>query len=69
MVILVCGAAPDDITKALTEALLTDDELRRPQQWSSYPDPFGEWHNDPCDELPGGVTETAALLKREGDET
>lgn len=48
---LLCGAAPETITAALTRALLTDDELNSPSDWSAYPDPFGDWHEDPCDEL------------------
>ncbi|MGV9800093.1 ribosome hibernation factor-recruiting GTPase MRF [Mycobacterium sp. NPDC003449] len=47
---LVCGARPDDIVRALRGALLTDDELTRAAEWSSYPDPFGDWHEDPCEE-------------------
>ena len=41
---LLCGADPEAITNALAGALLADDELARPQDWSDYPDPFGEWH-------------------------
>jgi hypothetical protein len=27
--------------------------------WPDYPDPLGEWHQDPCDDLTGvGVDET-----------
>jgi G3E family GTPase len=48
MTILVCGAQPADITTALQAALLTDDELARPDQWAGYPDPFGDEHTDPC---------------------
>lgn len=51
MTALVCGADPDVITGALNRALLTDDELTRPQDWADYPDPFGDWHEDPCETL------------------
>lgn len=56
---LVCGADPDDITRALTGALLTDDELSQPAEWVGYDDPFGDWHEDPCDDL-GQVEDYAA---------
>lgn len=48
---LVCGADPDRITRALSGALLTDEELSHPDTWADYDDPFGEWHEDPCDGL------------------
>ncbi|MCZ8378209.1 GTP-binding protein [Mycobacterium sp. CPCC 205372] len=51
MTALLCGADPEVITRALDRALLTDDELARPDEWPSYPDPFGDWHEDPCDDL------------------
>lgn len=41
---LLCGADRAVINGALSGALLTDDELARPQDWAAYPDPFGEWH-------------------------
>lgn len=52
MVVLVCGAQPAEIDGALRGALLTDRELARPGDWSRYPDPFGDGHADPCEELP-----------------
>ncbi|WP_246541090.1 ribosome hibernation factor-recruiting GTPase MRF [Mycobacterium spongiae] len=48
---LVCGADPDRITRVLSGALLTDEELSHPEAWTDYDDPFGEWHEDPCDGL------------------
>lgn len=48
MVILVCGANPAEITDALGGALLTDDELSRPDDWRHAGDPFGDWHEEPC---------------------
>jgi G3E family GTPase len=51
MTVLVCGAEPEDIADALRGALLTDDELSRPNEWASYDDPFGDWHEDPCDDM------------------
>lgn len=44
MTALVCGADPEAVTGALSRALLTDDELARPQDWAHYRDPFGDWH-------------------------
>ncbi|MCZ2829228.1 GTP-binding protein [Modestobacter sp. VKM Ac-2986] len=38
------------ITAALTDALLTDDELAAGEDaWRALPDPFGAWHEDPCE--------------------
>lgn len=53
---LVCGAVPEVITGALNRALLTDEEMAHPDQWAHYPDPFGDWHEDPCADLPDGVS-------------
>lgn len=53
LVVLVHGADPDEIRTALHWALVDDDELRlvdrSPHQVAQWPDPFGEWHADPCD--------------------
>ncbi|WP_102141742.1 ribosome hibernation factor-recruiting GTPase MRF [Mycobacterium hubeiense] len=51
LTVLVCGAEPEDIVEGLREALLTDDEIARPHEWRSYSDPFGDWHEDPCDDM------------------
>lgn len=48
LTVLVCGGHPDDITDALRGALLTDGEMRA--DWSRYPDPFGDWHEEPCED-------------------
>lgn len=50
MTILVCGADPADVLAALQGALLTDDEMNRPNGWSAYEDPFGDWHTEPCED-------------------
>ena len=50
MTVLVYGAHPAEILDALNGALLTDDELRTPQDWIGYDDPFGDWHEEPCEE-------------------
>lgn len=62
---LVCGASPDTITAALSAALLTDAELDNPQAWAGYPDPFGEWHEDPCAELAHDLAEEHIMLNGE----
>lgn len=67
MAILVCGAQPAEIDSALRGALLTDHELSRPGEWSRYPDPFGDWHADPCDDLPDVRDEQTAHPKQHGD--
>lgn len=57
--VLVCGAEPEHIVDGLRGALLTNDELRRPDEWASYSDPFGDWHEDPCDDMPEHAGDTA----------
>jgi G3E family GTPase len=49
--VLVCGAEPEDVVDGLRGALLTHDELSRPDEWASFADPFGDWHEDPCDDM------------------
>jgi hypothetical protein len=52
LAILSHQTAPKTIVAALREALLTDDELAAGEAtWRHYPDPFGSWHSDPCDDL------------------
>ncbi len=48
LVVLAHEADPDDIERALRSAVLTDAEFAHEQAWSHWPDPFGEWHADPC---------------------
>lgn len=48
MTMPVCGADPDEIRAALHGALLSDDEMADPDRWRHLPDPFGDWHRDPC---------------------
>ncbi|RJQ74650.1 cobalamin biosynthesis protein CobW [Pseudonocardiaceae bacterium YIM PH 21723] len=51
LVVLCHDASPAEITAALDAALLTDEELAAGEaEWRAYPDPFGEWHTEPCDE-------------------
>jgi hypothetical protein len=48
--------------------LLTDDEMGRRPDWAGYPDPFGDWHEDPCDELSEPAGDIATSGTHEGDE-
>lgn len=67
LVILVCGARPEQIREALAGALLTDGEWRRPNQWAAYPDPFGEHHQEPCDDSPA-TADISLFRSRDGDQ-
>ncbi|MGI5222962.1 ribosome hibernation factor-recruiting GTPase MRF [Nocardia sp. CA-290969] len=53
LVILVHDADPAEIREALHWALVDETELlqvaRAPQLVAEWPDPFGEWHADPCE--------------------
>ncbi|MDG3015716.1 GTP-binding protein [Corynebacteriales bacterium D3-21] len=49
LVILVHAADPDEISRALRWALVTDEEWAAPESWQSWSDPFGDWHTDPCE--------------------
>ncbi|MEB3031718.1 ribosome hibernation factor-recruiting GTPase MRF [[Mycobacterium] nativiensis] len=68
LAILVCGADTDRIRGTLTAALLTDDELRRPNRWPHYPDPFGDYHQEPCDESSTAVADLSRHRTRDGDQ-
>ncbi|MBP2474915.1 G3E family GTPase [Crossiella equi] len=51
LVVLSHSAVPAEITEALTAALLTDEELAQGwDAWLAYEDPFGTWHEDPCED-------------------
>ena len=53
LVIVTDQATPAEIETALREALLTDAELAEGEAvWREYPDPFGNWHEDPCEDSP-----------------
>jgi len=67
MTILVCGADPVAIADALNGALLTDDELSKPDSWSRFDDPFGDWHQDPCFETPDTAGEFSAHRNSNGE--
>jgi G3E family GTPase len=67
MTVVVCGARPAEILDGLGGALLTDDELSRREEWSSHPDPFGDWHEEPCEDSSNRVAD-AMNDAYEGDE-
>lgn len=66
LIALVCGASPQEVGEALQGALLTDVELADPGRWRHYPDPFGDWHQEPCAD--SSPTEFSAPNKKPGDE-
>ena len=65
MAVLVCGADAGEIRAALNGALLTDDEMAVPGEWSDYPDPFGDWHEDPCTDSPDVTTASTSPTSAE----
>lgn len=65
MTVLVCGADPAEIRAALTGALLTDDEMAAPAEWQDHPDPFGEFHEDPCTDSPDEANASATTTTAE----
>ena len=66
MTVLTCGAPPEVITDALHAALLTDDEMGRRAEWADYPDPFGDWHDEPCAATPEHTVESPST--HQGDD-
>ncbi|MEC3980881.1 ribosome hibernation factor-recruiting GTPase MRF [Amycolatopsis sp. H20-H5] len=51
IVVVTDQATPEEVEAALQGALLTDEELAAGAEvWLTYPDPFGEWHEEPCDD-------------------
>lgn len=51
IVVVTYAADPAEITEALTAALVTDDEIARGGVYlASLPSPFGDIHQDPCDD-------------------
>ena len=67
MTILVCGADAAEILDGLSGALLTDDEYRSPQDWVHYADPFGDWHEEPCNAVGGSAEDVTARQTTDGD--
>ncbi|MGW0041585.1 ribosome hibernation factor-recruiting GTPase MRF [Rhodococcus sp. NPDC003348] len=50
LVVLVHDTDPRAVDRALRHAVLTDAEFGREHAWPTWPDPFGDWHAEPCDE-------------------
>jgi hypothetical protein len=67
MTVLVYSAHAAEILDALDGALLTGDELRFPQDWIHYDDPFGDWHEDPCEAAAEDAGDTPAHHTQDGD--
>ena len=66
VVVLTHRQPPATITAALEAALVTDEELAAGQQaWSRWPDPFGDWHEDPCEASTPADDEGAHATTRE----
>lgn len=67
LVVVTDQTTPDEIDAALRGALLTDEELAAgPGAWAHYPDPFGDWHEEPCqDTEPDPARHSAANRKEE----
>lgn len=55
LVVVTDQATPEEVDAALRGALLTDEELAEgPEAWLRYPDPFGDWHEEPCEDTETG---------------
>ncbi|MEU0535931.1 ribosome hibernation factor-recruiting GTPase MRF [Amycolatopsis tolypomycina] len=69
LVVVTDQATPDEVEAALRGALLTDAELAEgPEAWARYPDPFGDWHEEPCEDTetdPARHDATAANRKED----
>ncbi|NLE82879.1 MAG: cobalamin biosynthesis protein CobW [Rhodococcus sp.] len=67
LVVLVHDTDPDLVLGALRAALLTDTEFADPDSWTTWDDPFGDYHRDPCEDLPVEPAEPQrAEPRREG---
>lgn len=66
LVVLVHDADPDEILRTLRAALLTDAEFADPDSWTTWDDPFGDHHRDPCEDLPIQHREEPAAPRKEG---
>jgi G3E family GTPase len=70
LVVVTDRTTPDEIDAALRGALLTDDELAAgPAEWQRYPDPFGDWHEEPCEDTePDPARHDATAANRKEDQ-
>ncbi|MFF3569597.1 ribosome hibernation factor-recruiting GTPase MRF [Nocardia jiangxiensis] len=64
LTVLVCDADPDEIRHALHWALVDDAEFHlvrtAPEVVAQWDDPFGDWHEDPCETTKSTVTPQGA---------
>ncbi|MFJ1759745.1 ribosome hibernation factor-recruiting GTPase MRF [Amycolatopsis sp. NPDC088138] len=69
LVVVTDQTAPVEIDAALRGALLTDEELTAgPGVWEHYPDPFGDWHEEPCEDTETDpARQDAAAVNRKED--
>ncbi|MFG1645114.1 ribosome hibernation factor-recruiting GTPase MRF [Amycolatopsis sp. NPDC049252] len=69
LVVVTDQTAPGEIDAALRGALLTDEELTAgPEAWERYPDPFGDWHEEPCEDTETDpARDDAAAVNRKED--
>ncbi|WP_410598805.1 ribosome hibernation factor-recruiting GTPase MRF [Amycolatopsis sp. lyj-90] len=70
LVVVTDQATPDEVEAALNGALLTDEELAAgEQEWLRYPDPFGEWHEEPCEDTETDPEKHDVNVSNRKDET
>jgi G3E family GTPase len=70
IVVVTDQATPEEVEAALHGALLTDAELAAgPDVWLNYLDPFGEWHEEPCDDTEIDPAKHDANASNRKDET
>jgi G3E family GTPase len=68
IVVVTDQATPDEVEAALRGALLTDAELAAgTEAWLAYSDPFGEWHEEPCEETETDSEKLDATLSRKDE--
>lgn len=66
LVIVAHRATSDEIVAELDAALLTDEELASGEpMWATYPDPFGAWHQEPCEDSVNDDGRTEAGSRKE----
>lgn len=71
IVVLVHAADPTEIDRTLQWALVSDDELVDETRWRTWNDPFGQFHEDPCETTESSFAEQnkyAEQDKREGQQ-